>query len=181
MGKISKTFALTLMIIAALSCLSLLTVKPASAQSNTIPSVSILYPSSSTVFNVSIEGVYFNVLYETNDTLSWVGFSIEGEYIGGNVTCTGNVTDYTEFINNDYQFDFGHPTLTLYANDTEGNWAIPQTVTYTVYTYPDLTPTRPSTPTPTPVVPELSLLVVVPLFLSLFSVALIVRHRNKKI
>ena len=174
MGRIGKTFALTLMIIVALSCLSLLTVKPASAQSNTIPSVSILYPSSSTVFNVSIEGVYFNVLYQTNDTLSWVGFSIEGQQLGGNVTCTGNDTDYTEFINDDYQFDFGHPTLTLYANDTEGNWAIPQTVTYTVYFYADTVPN----PNVTPTVPELSWLVILPLLLSMLSVAVLIRHRK---
>jgi hypothetical protein len=41
---------------------------------------------------------------------------------------------------------------------------------------PSLNPTP--NPTPTPTVPELSWLVIVPLLLSLFSVALIVRHRK---
>ena len=131
-----KTLALILTLIVALSFLTL-TVKPAIAQNNANPSVSILYPTDSTVFNVSIEGATFQLLYRTNDTLSWAGYSIDG---GANVTCTGNTTDYNAFINDSYQFDFGHPTLTLYANDTAGNWAIPQTVTYTVYFYPDTYP-----------------------------------------
>ncbi len=140
-----KTLALILTLIVALSFLTL-TVKPAIAQNNTNPSVSILYPTDGTVFNVSIEGATFQLLYRTNDTLSWAGYSIDG---GANVTCTGNTTDYNAFINDSYQFDFGHPTLTLYANDTAGNWAIPQTVTYTVYFYPDTYP-APSSASPTP-------------------------------
>lgn len=145
-----KAFALILTVIVALSCLSLLTAKPANAQSNKNPSVSILYPTDSTTFNVSIEGVYFQLLYQTNDKLSWAGFSVNG---GANVTCTGNVTDYTQFLDDGYQFDFGHPNLTLYANDTSGNWAIPQTVTYTVYFYPDTVSapsTVPTSASPTP-------------------------------
>jgi YVTN family beta-propeller protein len=118
-------------------------------QSNTAPTVSIVYPTNQTFFNVSIEGVYFNVLYETKDTLSWVGFSIDG---GGNVTATGNSTDEQEWINNEYQFDGGHNTLTLYANDTDGNWATPQTITYLVNFYPGTTP-PPTYPTPAPVPP----------------------------
>lgn len=174
-----KAFALILTVIVALSCLSLLTAKPANAQSNKNPSVSILYPTDSTTFNVSIEGVYFQLLYQTNDKLSWAGFSVNG---GANVTCTGNVTDTNAFINDSYQFDFGHPTLTLYANDTAGNWAIPQTVTYTAYFYADSYYAPSSVPasassTPTPAVPELSGLASVPLLLSMFSVAVLLRHR----
>ena len=176
MDKKSKTLALILTIIVALSFLTLLTAKPANAQSNTKPSVSILYPSESTVFNVSIDGVYFQLLYQTNDTISWAGYSING---GANVTCTGNVTDNSAYIKDGYQFDFGHPTLTLYANDTVGNWAIPQTITYTVYFYPDTYSTPSSaTPTPTPSVPEFPSLVIVPLLLSVFSVALILRYKK---
>ncbi|HKM59989.1 MAG TPA: hypothetical protein VJY36_03870 [Candidatus Bathyarchaeia archaeon] len=185
----SKTSALILTVIVALSFLTLLTAKPTSAQNNTNPSISILYPTDSTVFNVSIEGVYLQLLYQTNDTISWAGYSING---GANVTCTGNVTDNSAYIKDDYQFDFGHPTLTLYANDTAGNWAFPQTVTYTVYFYPDttslpssvptsasstptptlpnengapnLTPNSTATATSTPTVPEIPTWIILPLF-----------------
>lgn len=174
MSGISKSSALILILIIVISSLSLLMIKPASAQNNMTPSVSIVYPIGSTVFNVSIDGVYFQLLYQTNDTISWAGYSING---GGNVTCTGNVTDNSAYIKDGYQYDFGHPTLTLYANDTAGNWAIPQTVTYTVYFYPDTYP-APSSATPTPTIPELSWLVIVPLLLLVFSVALVVRHRK---
>jgi hypothetical protein len=180
-GNMSKTFAFVLTVILALSFLTLISTKSVFAQSTDIPSVSIVYPTDSTVFNVSIEGVFVQVLYQTNDTLSWVGFSIEGQQLGGNVTCTGNVTDYTEFIKDNYQFDFGHPTLTLYANDTEGNWAIPQTVTYTVYFYPDVAPlssSSSSNPTSTPVIPEFCLLTIAPLLLSVFAAAVAVKHRK---
>lgn len=132
-----------------MSCLTLLTAKPANAQNNNVPSVSILYPTNKTFFNVSIEGVFFQLLYQTNDTLSWAGYSING---GTNVTCTGNTTDNSAYIKDDYQLDFGQPTLTLYANDTAGKWAIPQTVTYTVYFYADTT-NPPTTTSPTPVEP----------------------------
>ena len=176
MGRINKSFALVCILIIAISSASLLMAKPANAQNNTNPSVFILYPIGSTVFNVSIVGVYFQLLYQTNDTISWAGYSING---GANVTCTGNVTDNSAYIKDGYQFDFGHPTLTLYANDTVGNWAIPQTITYTVYFYPDTYSTPSSaTPTPTPSVPEFPSLVIVPLLLSVFSVALILRYKK---
>ena len=115
---------------------------PISTQANSVPTISIVYPTNETVFNVSINAVYFQLLYQTNDTLSWVGYSIDG---GGNVTCTGNTTDNSAYLKDGYEFDIGHPTLTLYANDTAGNWAIPQTVTYLVNVYPDST-SMPSSP-----------------------------------
>ena len=183
MGSKSKTFALFLMVTVALSCLTLLATKPANVHGNAIPSVSILYPTDSTVFNVSIEGVFFQLLYQTNDTISWAGFSING---GTNVTCTGNITEDSMFIKDGYQFDFGHPTLTLYANDTAGNWAVPQTVTYTVYFYADSysasssVPTSPSSsPTSTLAAPEFPVSLVLPLLLSVFSAAAIVNHRKQ--
>ena len=148
MGKIGKSSALILTLIVAMSCLALLTAKPTNAQNN-VPSVSILYPTNKTFFNVSIEGVFFQLLYQTNDSLSWAGYSIDG---GANVTCTGNTTYNSAYIKDGYQFDFGHPTLTLYANNTAGKWAIPQTVTYTVYFYADTT-NPPTTTSPTLVGP----------------------------
>jgi hypothetical protein len=178
MSRWSKSFSLILILIALIANVSILAIKPVSGKSNTAPTISIVYPTNETVFNVSIEGVYFKVQYETNDTLSWVGYSIDG---GSNVTVTGNSTT-------EHDFDFGYNTLTLYANDTDGNWAIPQTVTYLANFYPDTTSapsptsttTTQSTPSPTPSVPEFPCLAILPLLLSLFSVALVIRHRKAK-
>ncbi len=194
MHKLSRVVALLLILCLAILGPCLL-IKPVIAQNAANPSISILYPTNETFFNVSIEGVYFQLLYQTNDTLSWVGYSING---GANVTCTGNVTDNSAYIKDEYQFDFGHPTLTLYANDTAGNWSIPQTVTYTVYFYPDTTsppsspssvsssaspslttsPVYPATTALTPALPELSGLVILPLFLSTLFIAAALRHRK---
>ena len=102
--------------------------------STSTPAISILYPTNGAVFNVSIVGVSYQIIYETNSTLSWVGYSLDG---GSNVTVSGNSTyvgsNGIERIENS-----GYNTLTLYANDTAGNWATPQTVTYLVEYYPDV-------------------------------------------
>ncbi len=138
----SKSFSLILILIALIANVSILAITPVLGKSNTAPTISILYPKNETVFNTSIEGVFFKVQYQTNNTLSWVGYSING---GRNVTITGNNTT-------EHNFDFDYNTLTLYANDTDGNWAIPQTVTYLANFYPDTTskPTATSSPTITP-------------------------------
>ena len=104
------------------------------------PTISILSPLTNSFFNVSLGGVNYQLIYETNSSLSWVDYSVDG---ASNVTVTGNSTFVHEFVSsNKYQ------TLTVYANDTSGNWAIPQTVTYLVNFYPDYTPT------PSPSIPE---------------------------
>jgi hypothetical protein len=146
---LAETFILALLI-SAIAGIASSKATSANAES-AVPTISIVYPTNETFFNVSIEGVFFDVLYETNEPLSWVGFSIDG---GSNVTATGNSTDEQEWINSGYQFDGGYNTLTLYANDTAGNWATLQTVTYLVNFYPDSTPlpsSSSSTQTPTPV------------------------------
>jgi hypothetical protein len=153
---------------------SILVIKPVSAQTNTAPTISIVYPTNETFFNVSISGVHFQLLYQTNDTLSWVGYSING---GGNVTCTGNTTDYTAFINDGYQFIFRLPTLTLYANDTAGNWATPQTVTYLVTFYSDATGMPPSPSAPDAVIPSLTIAVGA---LAVVIAALLLYRRHRK-
>jgi hypothetical protein len=104
--------------------------KTALAQSNTVPVISILFPEDNSSFNVVLGVVGFQVIYKTNTALSWVGYSIDG---GGNVTVSGNST-YVYDIENS-----GYHTFTLYANDTSGNWATPQTVTYYVTALSDAT------------------------------------------
>lgn len=153
-----------------MSCLTLLAVKRLNAQSTPALEVHILFPTNNTFFNVSIQGVDIQLEYTTNNTLSWAGYSVDG---GANVTCTGNTTDYTEY--NSIQRS-GSNTLTLYANDTAGNWATPQTVTYIVNYYADTY--YATTPSSTPAVPELSWFIIVPLLLSIFSVVMMLKYRK---
>jgi hypothetical protein len=135
------------------------------------PTVSILYPLNNSFFNVSIAGVNYQLIYETDSTLSWVGYSIGGNGYSidgrgsGNVTVSGNSTWVHDFGTN------GNHTITLYANDTSGIWATPQTVTYLVNFYPDYPPTpspsstlEPTTsPLPSPSVAEFPNWIVLPL------------------
>ena len=150
------------------------------------PTVSILYPLNASFFNVSIGGVSFPLTYETNSDLSWVGYSINGS---NNVTLPGNGT-YVLPISG-YN---GYNNLTVYANDTIGNWATPQTIVYLVNVYPDYTPTPSPSPTrqptiepsPTPIIdyyywwlsPTVWALAIACLFIALFA-ALKLRSRNR--
>jgi len=111
------------------------------------PTISILYPQNNSVFNAyTPEGVNYELLYQTNSTLSWVGYSLDS---ANNVTVAGNTTNVNDFDPSYCQ------SLTVYANDTSGNWATPQTVTFRVnHLLNDSTPTPPPlqdyTPTPSP-------------------------------
>ncbi|MCW4000221.1 MAG: hypothetical protein NWE93_08270 [Candidatus Bathyarchaeota archaeon] len=96
--------------------------KGVQAQNNTPPTISILSPTNDTVFDVGARQlVFFQLNYQSNGTVSWVGYSIDG---ASNITVngTGEYVDDAE--------SSGYHNLTLYANDTTGNWATPQTVTW---------------------------------------------------
>jgi hypothetical protein len=114
------------------------------------PTVTILLPQNNSIFNVSLEGVHYQLTYETNSILSWVGYSIGGNGYSiegkgsGNVTVSENGTLVRDFGSS------GYHTLTLYANDTSGKWAIPQSVTYLVNVHPEYTPTSSPSPNPIP-------------------------------
>jgi hypothetical protein len=175
MNKIRKTLTLFLTAIIAMSCLCIAIIKPAAAQSTPVPEIAILYPANGTFFNVSVGVEYFQLKYATNDALSWIGYSVDSSQ---------NRTAYGAWYNIDqishdaegnpnvrvsgvFESDGNH-NLTLYANNTSGDWALPQTVTYRVnfnadtYTPPatsnpaipfaSLSPT--STPFPTPIITE---------------------------
>lgn len=82
------------------------------------------------------------MIYKTNEAPSWVGYSIDGN---SNVTVTenGTILDLPPLI--------GNNTLTLYANDTLGNWATPQTVTFFIVpttVVPSPTPSHSPLPSP---------------------------------
>jgi len=126
MSKMGKGLALALIVVMAIASSSFLTIKPVIAQYNT-PSISIVYPTNGTVVNANMGTVGIQWQYPANSTFSWVGYNLNG---GGNVTVTG--TDYLFDIENN-----GDYTFTLYANDTAGNWATPQSVTYHVHVIGD--------------------------------------------
>ena len=118
MVKIGKGLALALIVVMGIANSSFLTIKPVIAQYNT-PSISIVYPTNGTIVNANMGTVGIQWQYPANSTFSWVGYNLNG---GGNVTVTGKDNLYDIENNGDY-------TFTLYANDTAGNWATPQTVT----------------------------------------------------
>jgi hypothetical protein len=127
MGKSRKNVALILILSIVISSTSLL-VKSTQAQSNTAPTISILSPTNGTVFELGPrQMVTLHLNYQTKDTISWAGYSING---AKNVTIMGNCTFYD-------LADSGYRNLTFYANDTTGNWAAPQTVTWRIHVYSD--------------------------------------------
>ncbi len=157
MGNTNKTFALLLTIIIAISCLTLLTVKPVNAQSTPSPEITILYPTNGTFFNVSMGVDSFQLKYATNTPLSWIGYSIDG---GQNRTAYGAWFNVDQIlydaegnpsvrVSGVFESDGNHK-LTLYANNTSGDWAIPQTVSYVVNINADtIIPPTTSNPTTT--------------------------------
>ncbi len=129
MGKIGKGLVIALIVVMAIANSSFLTIKPVIAQNNT-PSISIVYPTNGTIVNANMGMVDIRWQYSANSTFSWVGYNLNG---GGNVTVTGK--DHLYDIENE-----GDYTFTLYANDTAGNWAPLQTVTYHVHVIGDALP-----------------------------------------
>lgn len=140
MGRISKTFTLLLTLTIFMSCLTFMTVKPIDAQSTPVPEITILYPANGTFFNVSMGVDSFQLKYATNiKPLSWIGYSIDG---GQNKTAYGEWFNVNQIlydaegnpsvrVSGVFENDGNH-NLTLYANNTAGDWATPQTVTYLV-------------------------------------------------
>ena len=155
-------------------------IKPAlAAQNSPAPTISIVDPTNDTHYNVSITGVPFELKYETNDTLSWAGYNIDGR---ANLTLSGNrTTDAREFYESGYQFEnSGYHTLTLYANDTRGNWATPQKVNYFVTVYPDSTSKPNSSSATDALIPLATVAVIVIGVLAVVIAALSFYRRHRK-
>ena len=142
-----------------MSCLTFLTVELVDAQSTPVPEITILYPANGTFFNVSMGVDSFQLKYTTNNPpLSWIGYSIDG---GQNKTAYGMWYNIQQIsydaegnpsvrVSGVFENDGNH-NLTLYANNTAGDWTTPQTVSYVVNINADTTiPPTTSTPVQSP-------------------------------
>lgn len=129
------------------------------------PQISITSPTDQT-YNSS------NVLlaFSANKTINWAGYSLDGKQ---NVTLTANRTlaSGVTVSNNLSNLMRGWHTITVFANDTFGDMSASQTVNFSV---------APPSPAPTPTVPELSWLIILPLLLFMFYVAVALRDRKTK-
>jgi len=117
-----------------------MTVKHVDAQSTPVPEITILYPTNGTSFNVSMGVDSFQLKYSTNNSpLSWIGYSIDADQ---NRTAYGEWFSIEQIsydaegnpsvrVSGVFESDGNH-NLTLYANNTSGDWAMPQTVSYVV-------------------------------------------------
>jgi hypothetical protein len=106
-------------------------IKPAmTAQNSPAPAITIVHPTNGSVVDAPMGGFSVSWQYSANSTFSWIGCSLNG---GGNTTVTGKNEMFYIENNGDYAF-------TLYANDTAGNWATPQTVTFQVHILGDALP-----------------------------------------
>jgi parallel beta-helix repeat protein len=85
------------------------------------PTVFVLSPANKTYAAVYDPYIRIPLIFETNKTLSWVGYSLDG---GENITVSENGTLIEIGVNS--------RSLTLYANDTTGIWQPPQTVYYEI-------------------------------------------------
>jgi hypothetical protein len=162
MGKMGKGLVIALIVVMAIANSSFLTIKPVIAQYNT-PSISIVYPTNGTIVNANMGTVGIQWQYPANSTFSWAGYNLNG---GGNITVTG--TDHLFDIENN-----GDYTFTLYANDTAGNWATPQTVTYHVHVIGDALPVN-----MTAVIADIALILAVIIFFALVLFVAYRRHRK---
>jgi parallel beta-helix repeat protein len=112
-----------------MSQMSFLTATPSPSPSPSL-AISILSPANNSVVGL-VQGnntfpiVSFPLIYKTNQAPSWVGYSVDGI---GNETVTHNDTIVYPSV-----LAYNH-NLTLYANDTLGNWAIPQTIYFSIGT-----------------------------------------------
>ncbi len=115
------------------------------------------------------------VSFQSNVLPSWVGYSIDGS-----TNTTVPMYDHSQA-----KLPLGRHYFTLYSNDTTGNWATPQTVYFSVITFKDWVAsgqqkTDSPTSSPTPTVPELTCIVIVPFLLSVFSVAVLLKYQKVK-
>lgn len=136
--------------------------------------ISILSPVNGSDFSsVRVGDTYpdvsFHLIYQASQVPSWVGYSIDG---GGNVTVS-----QTDTLVKVPATDYNH-TLTLYANDTLGNWATPQTANYFILTIRGPTASPPTSPSPSTSVPEFPAWTTMALIVTAMLLAVFLVKRN---
>jgi hypothetical protein len=220
MGKICKSYALALILLMAVSSLTLLMVKPVSAQSVPTPNFSInpFIDSAISTFNVTITvqnnpqtTAYLLAVkihyYTTWNTVTLNEYNITSFASSGPqtvLTLYGNIEGeanqiYLQHSNNwgmevpfGDQLDFqlasvsGHveeglPSGLNYVGNMS-DWSAVQSITVPYFsTASTVSPNPTQTPTSTPSLapfPDYGLLVVLPVFLILLSIALILQRRK---
>jgi len=105
--------------------------------------ISILSPENTSYIAIYDPFITVPLIFATNASLSWVGYSLDG---GNNLTATNGTVIVIPAESR---------SLTLYTNDTSGNWAAPQTVYY------EIVFNLGSEEEPFPVVPVVAAVVVV--------------------
>jgi hypothetical protein len=204
MGIISKSFALSMVLIIAISSLSVLMVKPTNAQmvrtlgpvqirssGDSGTNIRIIMPQNKTSVNNPVEVLFcVNValLPYSSPPFADIGYSIDNSEVY-NVNDLINQT-IIHGVNADEATVWAKVTL---SNISKGNYNLiiyvgsqfegvpenPQLQRYEVWAFSTVNFSVTSkTTTPAPTVPEMSLLVIVPLLLTLFFVAVILRHRT---
>jgi hypothetical protein len=204
MGTKSRSFALVLILIMAVSSLSLLMVKPANAQmvrtlgpvqirssGDSGTNIRIIMPQNETSLSNPVE-----LLFCVNAALfpyssfpvGDIGYSLDNseinsvnDLINQTITHGTNVDEATVWAKVSLSnISEGNHYLTVYfGRQFQGIPENPQLQRYEVWAYSTANFSVTSkTTTPAPTVPEMSWLVIVPLLLSVFSVAVIFRHRK---
>ncbi len=129
---------------------------------DTTPGVSILSPANTSYAAVGNSYITVPLTFETDISLSWVGYSLDG---GANVTGV-NGTSIELPVNSE--------SLTLYANGTSGNWAVPVTVYFTVAWNGGTPP-----PEPFPWLPVAAVSVAVATVIALIAVVYVRKHKRE--
>ena len=204
MGTKSKSFALVVILIMVVSSLSLLLVKPANAQmvrtlgpvqirssGDSGTNVWIVMPQNKTSVNNPVEVLFcVNValLPYSSPPFADIGYSIDNsevysvnDLINQTIIHGANADEATVWAKVTLSnISKGNHNLIIYVGSQfEGVPENPQLQRYEVWAYSTVNFSVISkTTTPAPTVPEMSWLVIVPLLLALFFVAVIVRHRK---
>ncbi len=97
---------------------------PSPPSNQTVPAssltISVLSPSNQSYTADTNSHVHIPLTIVSDVSLSWIGYSLDGE---SNITASNGTL---------IEIPVGSQTLSIYVNDTAGNWAVPQTIYYSV-------------------------------------------------